>query len=136
MTSVRLGQYAGAFIALGILAWGVLRVNAALGRRTGEIDHGVWYQLRTSSGEGFYYQKGVDPDNRFADADTLEAMVRATGNLLGTSRGYGANWCQRGWLGDAVLTCSGWELFETEDQAFAHLRENGVPDETIFVLHR
>ena len=57
---------------------GVWMGNLALGRTRGEIDYGVWHEIESRGGAGYYYLKGVDQGNRSLDSNSAMAMISQT----------------------------------------------------------
>lgn len=136
-------------VGLILCFMGLWKLNKALGRRTGEIDVGRWHLYR--DGNSSWYDKGMDPNNRYLDAyketidpdkqyddyrDAEKTWLTKDPNYRSTEEGYGAICIQRGWLNDAYLWSSGWQLFETEAEAVEFLTDNGIEERRILFRYK
>lgn len=124
---------AGIALIVGIF-FGLWHLNLLLGRRTGEIDHGNWYLMQGRTGIS-YFIKGIDPGNRYLDHDDAQDLIADTPSYRKTVTGYGAIWIDRGFVGDATIRTSTWQLFDTEEEALTFLADSGVDKQDIHFLH-
>ena len=113
-------RYALWITLLVAICAGVWMGNLALGRTRGEIDYGVWHEIESRGGAGYYYLKGVDQANRYLDSNSAMAMISQTPSYRQSlTDKYGALVDRRGWLGDATISAIPWKLFDTEAEATA-----------------
>ena len=90
-------RYALWITLLVAICAGVWMGNLALGRTRGEIDYGVWHEIESRGGAGYYYLKGVDQANRYLDSNSAMAMISQT-PLPAVSHGQVRRSCGSPWL--------------------------------------